>query len=65
MASEAFFVNHLYDAPSRGHMQAGFRTRHITTVDITTASRDATCSANLHAITMVLVMNIVGGDGDD
>ena len=30
-------------------MQAGLRTRHITTVAITTACRNATHSANLHA----------------
>ena len=39
-------------------MQAGLRTRHITTVAITTACRNATHSANLHAILWQLLLDL-------
>ena len=45
-------IYHLYSASTRGRslaVQAGLRTQHITTVAITTACRNATHSANLHA----------------
>ena len=44
-------IYHLYSAPTRGPslaVQAGLRTRHITTVAITTACRNAIHSANRH-----------------
>ena len=46
------WIFHLYSAPTRGRslaVQAGLRTRHIMTVAITTACRNATHSAKLHA----------------
>ena len=45
IASEALLVNHLFSAPSQGAlaaMQAGFRTRHISTVAINAACRNVT-----------------------
>ena len=57
IASEVLFVNHLYSAPSPSlAVQAGFRTRHITTFVITAACRNATHSANLRAKVLVYLI---------